>query len=417
MKGVYTLRDLHRALDKNHKVVKSDRGNMYLLQYSSPWCRDKSLVSRAQVTKAISKYGKDAHFSVIKNICADLRKLEYLCYPYGTYFVFIPDTEEACQSSQERESEGECREKNTSEVAESNQQDGELHGGDGNSAEVESQAETDSDQARQSSQECEESESDETESAEARETDEDPENAEIQEEMLKEFLQDLSQSGRKSSHAVTTLEETAPVKDKFTIKLVNELQKLVDKEFGQGEMSPRIDGKKLIKELVSRRVKLSNAYKEELEVKRVLLMVDVSGSCSASAGGNLEACRAIYETNPDKVALVLHANGTPSEVLGYDPYEHAYSWDEDFIKSINYYTKESWALVINFGDDDALDHLNAMHEKGAKILVLDSYCARSGEAYESKRYKRKKNYLWVDGVNTSKAAWVGLKMFNKFNKD
>jgi len=284
--------------------------------------------------------------------------------------------------------------KNTSKVSNCNNSDGQQHGGDGSSGEVENPPPTPG------------------------EKDSKAEKGRSQKKGITTISQKIMNQMRTGRGLYSNLRKRKTggmsntpyafaqeknLKNPYTDRLMNELEKLVKLEVGDTKESSRLDGKRLIKELVTKRYRL-DVYKTELSTKRVLIMVDVSGSCSASASGSLECAMAVYEANKDKVAIVIHTNGTPYSWLGVKS-------PEEFETRTAFYSQGDWALVINFGDNDAIDLLDDMHKGGANILVLDSYMAGSGQAFLSKKFQQRPNYVWVDGVNTPKAAWVGIKIY------
>lgn len=298
--------------------------------------------------------------------------------------------------------EGEERKKDTdqvSSVSDNPSDEAEMHGGEGNSGEVDSQAETLSEEERQAQMDALLGEGDGTDS-------------------LSDGNKECVKSSDRSdlSDLYDMVDSDA---DKKAVKrLVNRLVKIVDKEVGNnGNRSPRLDGTKLVKEMITKRWSLPRASKEELEMKPCLIMVDISGSCSASRGGNLAAALEIQRMMPDKVQIVTHFNGYPNVAVGKflkDPSNMDLDLDytsEEKSELVKYYTSNNWSLVINFGDADASEELEGMRQKGARILVLDSACSTSvGKAYLS---HTRKNMVWVNGVNDATRAWVGLSIYQK----
>jgi len=76
-----------------------------------------------------------------------------------------------------------------------------------------------------------------------------------------------------------------------------------------GDPSPRIHPRRLVRELVSRRVSLSRSRREECERAVTLLLVDVSGSCSAAARGTVCAAQAVHLADPERTVVMIHSNG------------------------------------------------------------------------------------------------------------
>jgi hypothetical protein len=76
-----------------------------------------------------------------------------------------------------------------------------------------------------------------------------------------------------------------------------------------GTDSPRIDGTKLVQEIVKRRMSLARCHKTELETRKFVVLCDVSGSCAQVARPTLAAAKAIYDANPERVIVIAHSNG------------------------------------------------------------------------------------------------------------
>ena len=189
-----------------------------------------------------------------------------------------------------------------------------------------------------------------------------------------------------------------------------------------GKKTPRIGSRKLITELVSRRYAINRARKEEAEIRPVLIMCDVSGSCSASAQETLKASLSLVEAMPDLVQLVVHTNGYPREIAGkffadiptskfgyldsFDTVERLKSW----------YLQEEWGLVINFGDEDANFILAPISQKAKKLVWLDSYGAKKIGIHPCKeKFPDFKNEVVqkVNGVNDAQTALFALNKLIK----
>ncbi len=363
----------------------------------------KRVLELAQMDALISKYGGDAHlFDILFDLYCDK----------------IVDSRNKCHQKAEQ---GEVRKKDTDEVVEASDdpsEDAEMHGGDGNSGEVDSPAETQSDEDRKGDEQNQSgSDPAESTSEEVSEEDIDAAIASLDDK------KDTTSKGNQAQHGGVNAEIRSyrdlrnAEKRKEVQRLVKEIIRLCKQEAGtDGDESPRLNGKKLVTELVTKRYSLNRCRKEEVSKMPVLLMVDVSGSCSASAGGNLEACLIAQELEPELIQVVTHSNGFPEQAQG-EFLEAIYTGKrqksyDDPVYHVEYYTQQEWSLVINFGDADAMLELEAMAEKGANILVLDSFRAKAGQAHLSDR-ELSFPVVWVDGVNTATAAWVGLKIYKE----
>ena len=148
-----------------------------------------------------------------------------------------------------------------------------------------------------------------------------------------------------------------------------------------GDPSPRISGRRLVREIVSRRMRLSAARREELARPVALLLCDCSGSCAAVAVETLAACVQIAQSRDD-VLLVQHSNGIPTAAMrgGREipvppwrggPDRPCLDWYAEQIG------KAEVAGAVAFGDSDA-DWLYSwiVEDQGAPLWWLDSYRCR-----------------------------------------
>lgn len=154
--------------------------------------------------------------------------------------------------------------------------------------------------------------------------------------------------------------------------------------------APLISGKKVVKELISRRYSLPKMRGRAITAKRKsLIMVDISGSCSAHSAQTNAAAKALYEAAPDLVVVMHHANGDYCSHLGEMPSNIPAFLRPDHIEGacpIVEWWVGKWGLIVSFGDDDSLGReLNAV-ELGATVLKLDSYGKNKyGFQFDAKR--------------------------------
>lgn len=151
------------------------------------------------------------------------------------------------------------------------------------------------------------------------------------------------------------------------------LRKFVQAETGGNESSPRLCGRKLVRELVSQRYSLARTRRLESQRKRVAVLVDVSGSCSASCGEAHYAARHLASLDP-RVILVDHSNGVPVKVFA-DRKHHALKTQEDLAEFL---MQADICATIALGDWDAA-LLYAQLIQFGRLVWLDSYCATRGE--------------------------------------
>jgi hypothetical protein len=382
------------------------------------------------------------------------------------------------QKEEEEEEEAEERKKDTSEVSEvsDNPSDqAEKHGGDGNSAEVEHAAEKKSEKDRdgassekkgQKSEEKKEQpgtdgsngskESEGTsgekksksggKSGDGSESDKDSETGKKKEKKISQKKNLPPRKGGRKGGSTSSGsyydEEMAfarAAKEPMT-KEVKEIEKAILKFFlkngienGNSVTTPLVDGKKLVKEIVSKRFDLSKTRKAGLERKPKwrLLLADVSGSCSAAAQETLEACVRIANKDPLKRTLVIiHINGGPYRLYGHLPHGikpiDKFYFGSDHEETMSWW-KHLFSVVeeidgaIAFGDWDAKTVILYLAQN-TSFAMLDSYDAQHGPRKGSKEYQESaakvigktkyKNYFWV-GVNDVKSAAFALRQISK----
>lgn len=103
-------------------------------------------------------------------------------------------------------------------------------------------------------------------------------------------------------------------------RLVKELRRLIRmSECGlQGHPSPRFVPHKLVREMLSSRWSLNKARREEMDLPVFAVMADLSGSCSATSTQTLAACYTIAAEMPDRVVVIEHSNGEVTDVVRGD---------------------------------------------------------------------------------------------------
>ncbi len=199
------------------------------------------------------------------------------------------------------------------------------------------------------------------------------------------------------------------------------LESLVrDWQVGVGQRpSPRVAPRALARELASRRVSLSRCRREEMEPARVLLMCDVSGSCSAVATATLAACYAVAAEMPDQVEVVEHSNGFPlpacvTHGVGYCSCNSA-AWGREERGEGKYDPgPRRIAGVVVFGDHDAADVYERLAAR-APLVWLDSYCACDGPKPASRKLRAPaarwaaQPVAWWQGINDAARAADALR--------
>jgi hypothetical protein len=309
------------------------------------------------------------------------------------------------------EAEAEDRSKDTDEVAEATKQaDGDLHGGDGASGE------TDTAMKRPKPTHT-------VKDADGAGGEGDP----------SDFDADYFGGGQSSAPVVTLADDrVADARWKADPDDISDVKRAMERilrsfEVGVfGEASPRIDEEKLVRELVTKRYRLSHARREELEQSQILIMVDVSGSCSAAAPATLAAAAELADAM-DNVLIIVHVNGEPLECAG-DVAGIPRIPDGDRGDDLTWWRevldRASLAGVVNFGDWDADWVLEEVAAAGP-LIWLDSYAARHGVKPASKgrregrtgRYKADKGLgqwdtkpvAYWQGVDDATTAAIALR--------
>ncbi len=207
-------------------------------------------------------------------------------------------------------------------------------------------------------------------------------------------------------------------------------------EVGLGyDPSPRLDPRRLVREMVARRWALSRVRREEMERCVSIIAVDCSGSCSAYCNELLAGAMAVADADP-QVVVVCHSNGTvypPATDEGwYDALVSVYGrglrkddffprGDEryslaDFCRRVAAIRGGRIAGVVALGDWDAGEEYRQLCEAGVPLVWLDSYCARDGVKPASPRLRegyaswhRKPLAHW-QGVSGPVATAVALRL-------
>jgi len=205
------------------------------------------------------------------------------------------------------------------------------------------------------------------------------------------------------------------------------LLRLISKyDVGLGEPSPRIDGRRLAAELVSRRYQISRAARREQEPALVILAADVSGSCSAAAPATQLAAVAVARQFPS-VLVVWHSNGHVVECLGSAAGRVPAAmmarrdWGHgDFggprLAELVRALRCPVAAVVAWGDWDAGAEYQALCEAGADLYWLDSYAACSGAKPAARNLRtsaaswRQQPAGWWQGVNDAARSAIALRV-------
>ena len=256
----------------------------------------------------------------------------------------------------------EARPKGTDEVAPATQQeDGNLHGGDGASGEVDHPV------------------------PQIGEVDHPvPQSGEGEvEHPLPQSGKESYRSPRRSPEAFASLSQAdAPPPDE--VRRVRAAMAQLIAFGGQGETSPRWDTSELVKRLISRRP-LWPARRDEEGRPSILVLPDVSGSCYAIARESLRLARAVALLGVPgaEVVIVSHANGQPHEIQIGTSAPMKVRISADFAAITGFYHRliktHTVEAVVAVGDSDAEDVYCwlSSHPAISRLVWLDnSFCRR-----------------------------------------
>jgi hypothetical protein len=258
--------------------------------------------------------------------------------------------------------EREARPKGTDEVAPATQQeDGDLHGGDGASGEVDHPVP----QIGEVDHPIPQSGEGEVETS------------------VPQSRKESYRSPRRSPEAFASLGEAdAPPPDE--VRRVRAAMARLITFGGQGETSPRWDTSELVKRLISRRP-LWPARRDEEGRPSILVLPDVSGSCYAIASASLRLTRAVALLGVPgaEVVIVSHVNGQPHEIQVGTSAPRKVSVSEDFAALTGFYQRliKTYMVeaVVAVGDDDAEEVYRwlSSHPAISRLIWLDnSFCRR-----------------------------------------
>jgi len=195
--------------------------------------------------------------------------------------------------------------------------------------------------------------------------------------------------------------------------------------------SPRMSGKKLIKELVSSSYRLSRCQRNEMQTGLKLILVDISPSCAEIRDACYAAALAIADVDKD-VVVVCHFNGhTASDYGSTGPGGVAMNClitgkRQSEIPHLSPEVSdelEKWAAtanisgVIAFGDGDAAS-LYALMAKYMPMVWLfpsnEEYARDMLESYQPKETLDRNAKLWiVSEVTNARTCVEGLRRISK----
>lgn len=206
----------------------------------------------------------------------------------------------------------------------------------------------------------------------------------------------------------------------------------------QAELSsPRISGRKLVRELVGRSYRLSRCRREEVERPLIIAMADVSGSCSAAADETLAACLALCDHGRYRVLVVEHSNGWGWALAATDrddiarftrlvgPKNKPDRSEQEELAAWSAFIAQTGQIagVLALGDTDAewlYGHVARGEDRRVPIAWLDSHCACDGVQpmthAERQRLASTPHWpgalpeIWMRGVNSAETLLAALRM-------
>lgn len=190
-------------------------------------------------------------------------------------------------------------------------------------------------------------------------------------------------------------------------------------ESGNELETPRLDGRKLAKEIVSKRYQLTRCARVDGEKALVVLAVDASGSCSSVCENTYMAARQIAD-EVNNVVILIHSNGGVYAIVGQQAHIFGLSDDElrrcPQIHEVLTRSSRKTALLINWGDLDAYSTLSKIEKTAScPVILLDSYSKAFGarEASLSTRIKSdvREDVIkhWFVGIDNAVDSAIALR--------
>lgn len=204
-------------------------------------------------------------------------------------------------------------------------------------------------------------------------------------------MDEVSRDLRGTSSPTAKIREVRPADRRDFSRVMAALRRwciLCDADVDADELSPRVDGRRLVRELVSRRVKLAAARRREFVLGQFVAVVDVSGSCAVACRPSLAAAQALCAEMPERVGLIVHSNGELIETHG-----RAKSWGLPDARVLD--GLETWAStmakqskisgVLWLGDFHGFRVLEALAAVAPTLVVDDHACTQRGPHHANSR--------------------------------
>lgn len=184
----------------------------------------------------------------------------------------------------------------------------------------------------------------------------------------------------------------------------------------EGNPSPRIDGRRLVTELVTKRFNLGRARRQEVTKRQVVLICDQSGSCAAVCRDTKHACYAVAQKLKNCVVLNTSNESVISIVRG--PREIP-TTEPTPIGEVLGELRLNVGLAVIWGDTDGASEYEALANRNADLIWLDSYCCSYGPRLASTKLRavadgwKKQPLFWAQGIRTALDTAIMLRLAEK----
>ena len=144
---------------------------------------------------------------------------------------------------------------------------------------------------------------------------------------------------------------------------------------GSGAPSHRLDGERLVREMATQQWRVNRAKRRELSNPVVLLLPDVSGSCSATCREFWQACSVLQKVEP-RLVVIPHSNGYIDDAgiaaagaagVVIPAGENRYQQWQAILSALNV------AGAVALGDEDATEVYKMIAESTQAFVWLDSH--------------------------------------------
>lgn len=214
----------------------------------------------------------------------------------------------------------------------------------------------------------------------------------------------------RSSGCYLTLDRSASIPFRTAKRLKAALEALIkERVVGVDESSPRVDARKLVTEIVSKRYNMGRVRRQDSALKPALLAIDVSGSCHVSCNYVFEVAVAIAAQMPDRVKLLIHSNGLAIE----KPYAEKMVKEKGVtgVNLANGWFDSDWSLCLAWGDLDAESSLNKIGSKCTTYL-FDDFGVKTRPPFLRKPTTAR-NFTHVTAIRGADGTLHALNMIKK----